>query len=203
MYKVRHNRFYLSFVISYFRILMSLHFRGIRVTGEPESEKRSVLLLQNHFSWWDGYWSLLISKKIFRKRFHIMMLEEELKKRMFLNRCGAFSVKKNGREVLESIDYTIELLGSSDNLVTIYPQGEIVSLNSHEFRFGKGAEWILKRLHEGVAVWFAVILIDYFSQPRPLVSVYLRNHYGDTSTEKLGKAYGDFFRECVTKQIPG
>jgi 1-acyl-sn-glycerol-3-phosphate acyltransferase len=202
MYKARHNRFYLGFIVAYYKLLTRIYFRGIKVYGSPNQENRPVLLLQNHFSWWDGYWSLFLSTVIFKKRFHVMMLEEELEKHMFLNRCGVYSVKKNDREVIESLNYSRDILNSPANLVTIYPEGEIGSLHRQTFRFAKGPEWILKRSKNEIAVYFAIVLIDYFSLPRPLISIYLLNYNGSNRTGEMSEAYNAFYQECVKKQVP-
>ena len=202
MLKAHHNRFYLGFIVSWYRLMTRIYFRGIRVVGKPAVEAKPLLLLQNHFSWWDGYWSLYLSTRIFRKKFHVMMLEDELKKRMFLNRCGVYSVKKNNREAIESLNYSVQLLADPNNLVTIYPQGEITSLNRQELKFGKGPEWVARHSKNEIAICFAVILTDYFSEPKPLVTMYLKHYTGGFSSLEMQTEYNHFYRECSRQQIP-
>ena len=130
------------------------------------------------------------------------MEEEELKRHMFLNRCGVFSVRKNSREILESLNYSVEVLKSGGNLVTIYPEGEIRSIHNQEFVFARGAEWIIKKLGEKVAVYFAVVLIDYFSNAKPIITTYLYNYKEGCTTGELQLHYNRFYQDCVKRQIP-
>jgi 1-acyl-sn-glycerol-3-phosphate acyltransferase len=53
-----------------------------------------VLLLANHFSWWDGFLLYYINQKVFRKQFHVMVIEETVQKVGFFKYMGAFSVNK-------------------------------------------------------------------------------------------------------------
>ncbi len=54
-----------------------------------------------------------------------MMLEEQLRKRMYLNKSGGYSVRKGSRSILKSLDYTAELLKEKKSLVLMFPQGKI------------------------------------------------------------------------------
>ena len=95
MIKARHNPFWFWFFRNFFALRQAMHFRKMTVVSKVSiPENQSVLLLQNHFSWWDGYWSYWLSRTIFRRKFHVMMDEENLKQRMFLNQIGVFSVQK-------------------------------------------------------------------------------------------------------------
>ena len=128
MIKARPNPLSLWFYSSYFRVLQKIHFRKFSIISDDIfPEDRSVLLLQNHFSLYDGYWSMYLCRRFFRRNFYVMMLEEELKKRMFLTKCGVFSVRKNSRELLESLQYAAGLLKNPRNVVTVYPAGELIS----------------------------------------------------------------------------
>jgi 1-acyl-sn-glycerol-3-phosphate acyltransferase len=163
-------------------------------------ENQSVLLFQNHFSWWDGYWSYLLSWKIFRRKFYVMMLEEQLRKRMFLNRCGVFSIQKNHRDFLESLRYSSEILSSPNNLVTIYPSGVMFTQHQQTIRFQSGIDRIVKSETENFSIVLAVFLVDYFGFPRPEIRVYLENYSGERTVEALENAYHSFYQSCVEKQ---
>lgn len=199
MIKARPNSFSLWFYSSWFRVLQKLFFRKIRIiTQDVFPEGKSVLLLQNHFSYYDGYWSMYLCHKLFRRRFHVMMLEEELKKRMFLTRCGVFSVRKNSRDLLESIHYARELLQNPRNVVTLYPSGEIISQHRQQFSFQQG----FARLAEDprVQIAFAVVLTDYFSEARPEICIYVENFRGEKTAKAIENAYHTFYQSCILKQ---
>jgi len=201
MIRAKHNKIYIWFFRKYFGILRKIQFRRISVASEYKiSEHQSVLLFQNHFSWWDGYWSDWLSKNVFKRKFHVMMLEEQLRKRMFLNRCGVFSIQKNNRDFLNSLSYASEILNDPGNLVTIYPNGVMLTQHDQKPQFQKGINRIVEGKTENIAIVFAVFLVDYFGFIRPEIRIYLENYSGQRTVEALGKAYHSFYQECITKQ---
>lgn len=200
MIRARYNSLWLWFYSSYFRVLQKIYFRKISViTNDTFPDGQSVLLLQNHFSYYDGYWSMYLCNTIFRRRFHVMMLEEELAKRMFLTRCGVFSVRKNSRDVLESLNYASELLRNPLHVVTIYPSGEIISHHRQNFPFQRGFMRIAAN-HNDSLIAFAVVLIDHFSMARPEIRIYLENYTGERTAEAIELAYHAFYQSCISKQ---
>lgn len=201
MIKARHNKLYIWFFRNYFGLLQRIFFRKLSVVSRilvPENQ--SVLLFQNHFSWWDGYWSDYLGKNIFRRKFHVMMLEENLRKHFFLNRCGVFSIQKNNRDFLNSLQYTSELLADPKNLVTIYPAGVMWTQHRQIVEFQSGIERIISNQPEKFAIVFAVFLTDYFGFIRPEVRIYLQNYSGERTLKAVEKAYCDFYQTCIDKQ---
>lgn len=200
MIQSNHDSLTIWFFDLYFRLRMFFQFRGIAIDGEVPAAGKSVLLLQNHFSWWDGYWSFYLSKRVFKRKFHVMMLEEQLRKRMFINRCGAFSVRKDSRELIQSLHYAVDLLDDPNKLVCLYPQGQIQSQHQTPVKFEGGASWILKKSKTDVQVCFCVSLVDYFSQPKPVVRFYLKSYEGAKTNEALETAYNEFRNQCIKRQ---
>ena len=104
------------------RVMINNHFSQIAVIGNVDvTSNRSILLLSNHSSWWDGFWHLYLNMKVFKKKFHFMMLEEQLKKHWYFNYTGGFSVKKSTRSAVATIQYSAELLSHPNNLVLMFP----------------------------------------------------------------------------------
>jgi 1-acyl-sn-glycerol-3-phosphate acyltransferase len=170
------------------------------VNGVIIPEDRSVLLFQNHFSWWDGYWSYWLSRKIFSRKFHVMMLEKQLRKHMFLNRCGVFSIQKNNRDFLKSLQYASEILNEPKNLVAIYPTGEMLTQHQQIMQFQKGINHIIQEKTDHFEIVLAVFLVDYFGFARPEIRIYLKKYSGERSIESVEKAYHSFYQTCVSKQ---
>ncbi len=201
MIKARHNLFWFWFFRNFFALRQAIHFRKMTVVSEVSiPENQSVLLLQNHFSWWDGYWSYWLSRTIFRRKFHVMMDEENLKQRMFLNQIGVFSVQKNSRDLLSSLHYSAEILKDRQNLLTIYPTGAMITQHQQNMLFQKGISRILSGKIANLAVVFAVFLVDYFGYARPEIRVYLEKYEGERTTEALQSAYVAFHQRCIEKQ---
>jgi 1-acyl-sn-glycerol-3-phosphate acyltransferase len=135
----------------------------------------SILLLCNHFSWWDGFWAGYLANVYFHKDFYIMMQEDHLQKRMYLNYLGAFSINRHSKEVIRSLQYTAELLNNTDNLVTVFPQGELVSNHSEEINIERGIDYIVKKIKGNCQIIYYSAFIDYFESLKPSVYFHLLN----------------------------
>jgi hypothetical protein len=142
----------------------------------------------------------MLSWKVFNRKYHVMMLEEQLKKRLFLNKCGVFSIQKNNRDFLNSLAYTTEILNDPKNLVTIYPTGVMLTQHQQTLNFQSGIDRIVKGKTEHIAIVLAVLLVDYFGFARPEVRIYLKNYTGERTVEALEKAYHSFYQSCILKQ---
>jgi len=201
MIKARHKTFYDWFFKWYSRVMLRIHFREMEVRGDAEDDGNPILVIGNHFSWWDGFIMVEVNNRLWKRYFNVMMLEEQLQNRMFLNKAGAFSIKKGDRSLVESLNYAGDLLSDSQNLVLMFPQGEIQTKYTRKFEFEKGVETILKRSQGRPQVILSAALIDYFSWKQPRLDVYLKKFNYDTipSTPELQDAYNSFFEEAVQK----
>jgi hypothetical protein len=201
MIRARHIWVYETFFRFYTGWMLKRHFHRIHVDHKEQPVERALLLIGNHFSWWDGFIGNYLNFTYFRKRFHVMMLEEQLENRMFLNRAGAFSIKKSSRSVAVSLAYAKELLSNPDNLLLFFPQGKIETLYTRKFTFERGIEKILEGHEEAPVIVFFVNLVDYFSEPKPSLFIRTRRYEGERSTEAIQKAYEQFFDDCVSLQV--
>ncbi|MEM6261333.1 MAG: lysophospholipid acyltransferase family protein [Bacteroidota bacterium] len=160
-------------------------FHEIQVIGHAEvALDRSVLMVGNHISWWDGFWALEVNRRLWRKQFHVMMLEEQLVQRTFLRQAGAFSIQPGSRDMVHSMNYAKELLQQPDNLVLMFPQGKIHSQHQHDISFQSGTEKLLRHLQPSPQVIFFAAFLDYFSNPKPT----LYYHLGDWDIAEVDKA---------------
>lgn len=199
--KAKHNIFIHAFFSWYTRWKISNNFKPIKIVGEVTGKNLPVLLITNHNSWWDGFWVKYVNLEIFKRKFHFMMLEEQLRKFWFLNYTGGFSVKKNSKSIIETIDYTRQLLSNKNNLVLMYPQGKIQSMHNPDFTFERGIEHILKKMKNPVQVIFMVSLVDYFSNDKPGLFLYLQEYVGnDFKTEAIQLEFSRYYNLCVEKQ---
>jgi 1-acyl-sn-glycerol-3-phosphate acyltransferase len=180
---------------------MNRSFKSVTIKSGITDKGLPVLLICNHISWWDGIWSFYVNSILFKRKFHFMMLEEQLRKNWFLNYTGGFSVSKNSRQVIESIQYAAELLSDNKNLVLFYPQGEIESIHRHDFVFQKGVERILHLVQHDIQVVFLVCLVDYFSNVKPVVNAYLQDYEGKSSYMDMQEEYNNFYMKCLSNQI--
>lgn len=179
---------------------LSRAFPEIRLIGEPPSDSGAVLLIANHFSWWDGFIQYRLNREVFKKKFFVMMREDQLIKNRVLNQGGAFSVRKGSRHVVESLRYTARLLADPRNLVLLFPQGEIQSIYTAPFHFQKGLGYLLKQTPENRQLIFNVNLIDYFSDKRPSLSVYYRPYEGSFDLPAVEQAFNAYAEACKQQQ---
>ncbi|MCJ8208778.1 lysophospholipid acyltransferase family protein [Mucilaginibacter sp. RS28] len=167
------NRFILWFMEKYTDFALQQTFRQISYNHPELLPGKSVLLLANHFSYWDGLLLHHINKQVFKKNFHVMILEETAQKEVFLKYAGAFTVNKNSRDVIKSLDYAAALLSNPDNLVLIFPQGALHSNFVDEVAFEKGVFKIMERAQDSFQLLFAVTFIEYFQYKKPSAFVNL------------------------------
>lgn len=202
IYKASHNTLIYSFFRVYTRWKIKRNFHGVSVRGEFNDRDLPVLLISNHFSWWDGFWAEYLNMKVFRRKFYFMMLEEQLKKNMFLNKTGGYSVKKGTASVIESLNYTAELLSDKRNVVLMFPQGKFDSMHNHSLRFEKGAGYVLGKIQNRIHIVFVANFIEYFSERKPGLITYFTEFPGDDfSTPNLEREYNTFFSACRAENI--
>jgi len=181
-------------------MMLKRHFKSIICELDFYREEKPVLLIANHFSWWDGFIGNYLSYNYFRKRFHVMMLREQLARRMFLNKAGAYSVEKSSRSLIESLQYSAEILSHRDNMVMMFPQGNIESIYHRGFHFEKGIEKILARCKDSPEIVLNINLVDYFSNQKPTLFIRTKTYTGEYSAKKIEEAFNRFHMECVDKQ---
>lgn len=198
--KAKHHHLIYPFFKGYSLWKIRNHFHEVKIIGDLIEKDLPVLIISNHLSWWDGFWVMYLNLKVFRRKFWFMMLEEQLKKHMFFNKTGGFSIKKGSRSIIETLDYTIGLLKNKENLVLIFPQGEIQSIQSRNIRFEKGIDHIISKVKGNIQVIFLVNMVEYFSNPKPTlymhVCEYLIPDKGITDTEK---AYRLFHEKVIAE----
>lgn len=156
--------------------LLKRNFNSVNIEGIFNDNGKPVLIIANHISWWDGFWIMYLNLKTLHRRFHFMMLEEQLKKHWYFQYSGAYSVKKKSRSIVESIIYTTKLLQNSENMVFMFPQGEINSLYNNSIKFEKGVLRIIEQCSEDVQVLFVANLLDYFSNPKLNLYIYIKSY---------------------------
>ena len=158
------------------RLLVKRNFKKIVVEGKFEDNGNSILVIANHISWWDGFWIMYLNLKILHRKVYFMMLDEQLKKHWYFQYTGGYSIKKKSRSIIESLDYTLGLLNNPNNLVFVFPQGEIKSLYNSAIDFEKGIQWIIERSSPDLQVIFMVNLPDYFSDSTPTLFIYIKSY---------------------------
>ena len=200
MLRSKHHFFIYPFFQRYTLWLLYRHFHNVTVEGSFSDSGKPVVLIGNHIGWWDGFWGMYLKLKIVKRKFHFMMQEDQLLRYRFFNYTGGFSIKRNSRQVIESLQYAASLLDNPNNMVLMYPQGKLQSLYSDSFIFEKGIERIIKGRDGEVQLLMSVNMIDYLAHPKPSLYIYIREYNGAFLLGELEEAYNNFYADCLAVQ---
>jgi 1-acyl-sn-glycerol-3-phosphate acyltransferase len=185
----------------YVRWIVNRHFNELLFDKIAIDENKSILVIANHFSYWDSLVLYLIGRKLFLKKFHVMVREDTTLHMRHLKYAGAFSVKKKSRDMLESLDYAAELLNDPQNLVLIFPQGKLYSNFVNRINFEKGVMKVMEKAEGKFQLVFAAMFIQYMKHKKPTATVYLKKqeHIYQTA-DKMQQAYQLFYDGAKTEQ---
>lgn len=185
----------------YTKWIVSRHFHEILFNKIEVAEDKAILLIANHFSFWDSLILYIINRKIFRKKFYVMVREDTTIHLKHLKYGGAFSVKKKSRDMLESLVYAAELLNDPQNLVLIFPQGKLYSNFVQDIHFEKGIMRVIEGAKSPFQLIFAATFVQYFKQRKQSVTVYLKDEdYKGKSFEVLKNDYQQHYDEVKLEQ---
>lgn len=178
----------------YTRWMVNRHFHELLFNQVEIDSNKSVLLIANHFSFWDSLILYIISQKLLKKKFHVMVREDTTLHLNFVKYGGAFSINKNSREMIESLDYAVKLLNDPQNLVLIFPQGKLYSNFVNNINFEKGIMKVIDQAKGKFQLVFAASFIQYFKHKKQSVTVYIKNEdYAGKSFDELKSAYQRYY----------
>jgi 1-acyl-sn-glycerol-3-phosphate acyltransferase len=202
IYPKKNNLFKWS-VHVYARWLATRNFHAINFNTIEVDKNRSVLLIANHFSGWDTIVLLWINRKLFKKKFHVMLLESTAIKEPFLKYAGAFSINKTSRDMIHSLDFAAELLDDPENLVLIFPQGKLYSNMVSDIVFEKGIIHVIKKATGSFQLIFAATFIECFENLKATANTHLKNdiNVNFNNIGQLQQAYQQHYDNGRQQQI--
>ncbi|WP_421946207.1 1-acyl-sn-glycerol-3-phosphate acyltransferase [Pedobacter sp.] len=203
MYLPKKNTIIYRFFAWYISFIIKKDFAAFNYESVTLKKESSVLVLANHFSWWDGFLIFYLNKKIFKKEFHVLVNADNYAKVSFLKYLGAFAAAKSGKDILDTLSYAGELLNNPNNLVLVFPQGKLHSNHLQDISFEKGVMQIINASTKNTNIIFAATFIDYFSKRKPSAYTYLQNWEIEeyTSLQLLKSAYNKHYNASLVKQI--
>jgi 1-acyl-sn-glycerol-3-phosphate acyltransferase len=202
MIRPKNNRVIFWFFRRYVKWLVGKQFDRLLFNTVEIDTNRSILLIANHYSFWDALVLFCVNDCLFQKKFHGMILEETSRREPFLKYAGAFSVNKNTKDILLSLDYAAKLLNDPNNLVLIFPQGQLYPNFTTHIHFEKGVQRIINQAQGKFQLVFAAAFIQYFKHIKPTATVYLKTEsviYAGKSITELQRAYQQHFN--ASKQL--
>jgi len=187
----------------YMRYRMRKAFRQIVVMPFEPKPGHSILLLCNHFSWWDGFFGNYLAYWHLKRKLFIMMQEDHLRKRMVFNYFGGFSIEKGSRETVKSLLYAADLLNDPQNLVVVFPQGELISNHATEVVIERGIDKLIKSIKGPCQVIYSCVLIDYFESLKPSAYIHLFDcgTAGEVPFDELVKNINGFHQQALKAQV--
>lgn len=188
---------------TYARFITRRNFKAINFNEVAVASNRSVLLIANHFSAWDTIILDQVNQKLFRKKFHVMVLEDTLRKQPILKYAGAFSVDKSSRDMIASLDYAAQLLHDPQNLVLIYPQGKLYSNMVSEVIFESGVVRIMQHAGDKFQLLMAATFVENFEHFKATANVHIKaeNAQNFSDIEQLQSAYQQHYAASRQQQI--
>lgn len=181
--------------------LLKRNFNSVQVEGDFNDIGKPILVIANHISWWDGFWMMHLNLHKLHKKFHFMMLENQLKKHWYFQYTGAYSVMKNSRSIIESLHYSNELLKNCDNMVFVFPQGKIHSLYNDYVKFESGVQKIIEQADDNVQIVFVANLLDYLSNSKPNILINIKQYLAkDLKNNIAEKEYNTFYTKVLNQQ---
>lgn len=185
-----------GFFSSYISYIIRKDFHSIQFNRPNFDADKAILLLANHFSWWDGFLLFHLNKVYLKKKIHVMVSDENYKSVFFLKFLGAFPIKRQSKQVIESLKYAGELLNEPENLVLIFPQGRLHSNHQEEIEFQKGLVHVINSSQRKFQYLFAASFVDYFQNRKPSVYIYLNTWKGNEyiSLQLIKSAYNKHYQ---------
>ncbi|MFC0877033.1 1-acyl-sn-glycerol-3-phosphate acyltransferase [Saccharicrinis sp. FJH2] len=199
MIEARHHKQYEHFFKWYLNRILKKNFHQVKYLDCGYNRQSApTLAIGNHFSWWDGFWMLELNRKKLKKKFHILMLDEQLKPRMFLNKLGAAGITKNSRDIITMLEYCSKLMHDPKNILFFFPEGEIRPQNQNKLHFEKGIMRIIERAPDNLQLMFVVNLTEYFSNKKPTLFSFYKSIEAKPFSDirAMEDAYNSFLAEC-------
>lgn len=187
----------------YVKWLVSKEFHQFLYNNIDVREDKSVLLIANHFSFWDGLILYCLNDRLIKKNFHVMILQDTAKRIGALRYGGAFSVNRGSRDIIQSLGYAAQLLNNPDNLVLMFPQGKLFPNFVEHINFEKGIIKLIEKSKNNCQIIFAATFIQYFEHKKPTVTIYLKQSedtYLNNDINTLQSNYQEHFNKSKQQQ---
>jgi 1-acyl-sn-glycerol-3-phosphate acyltransferase len=134
----------------------------------------SYILMCNHFSFTDGVYAYLLSRKVIWnktpvKQLHLMVLKKQMQQKFFLKYLGCFSIDPGKRSIKESFEYAAEILSQPGNVVVYFPQGNLESNHISHIHFEDGLNQIIPLIKGKCQLIWSSNIIEYFESMKPSI----------------------------------
>lgn len=166
MLKANHSFWANAIFDIYINRMLRKGFHAFYLYGSPPTvSDKPLILAPNHSTWWDGFFVYILNKLYLKKKFHIMILEEQLAKYRFFRKLGGYSIDQvSPKRMMQSLQYTSSILENSDNLAVIFPQGELLPNHTRPIECRPGIGRILKMTDNEIDVLPLSIKVQHLGE---------------------------------------
>ena len=183
---------------AYSRHYLRRHFHTIRILkdGLPEKDVlRPIVVYLNHASWWDPLVCLFLARRFFADRRSFAPIDEAaLQQYGFFKQLGFYGIeRKSARGATIFLRTTCELLGCSQNMVWLTPQGRFADVRQRPLRFRRGIGSLGARME---SVVFVPLAIEYtfWTEPQPEILLsFGRSAVPENAPRRSSRAWAEFF----------
>ncbi|MEO8233027.1 MAG: lysophospholipid acyltransferase family protein [Ignavibacteriota bacterium] len=196
MIKADHKKWAEIIFDVYLKRLLKKSFNDFRVINAlPVIDKsKSLIITTNHFSWWDGFFIYWLNKRLLNKKLHILMLEEQLKRFWFFKKLGCYSIDLNdNRKMITSLKYTLDLISNPENLIIIYPQGEIQPYEQRPIVIKEGVNYLSSKSSIDFQVLPVAFKIHHTNGRHPIIFARFGNLLSSKKISENKKIFKDEF----------
>lgn len=121
------------------------------------------------------------------------MLEDQLKRYWFFKKVGAYSINQsNPVSIARTLDYTGKVLNDKENIIILYPQGEIQPLASEDIIIKPGLKLLLAKNSSGKYVLPLALKIEYGNNKKPNIAAGFGRIF---TSEEICTDYDSFIEE--------
>ena len=96
-----------------------------------------------------------------------MVMKRQMVKNWWLRYIGCYSIDPGKRTIEETFEYTSALLAKPDNVVVIYPQGNMESNYIRHIHFEDGLNQIIPQIKGNCQLVWSSNIIEYFESTKP------------------------------------
>lgn len=142
------NRFYCRFFYHTTKFLLKRTFHSVSINQLPDSDSsRSVLVLLNHHSWWDGLFPLVLSERYYPQKGLALMEDKQIENHPFFRKIGAQPITRtNTKSALETMSGIADYMSNNPSVLFLYPQGAIYPNHEDYFSVQRGYQMLTESI---------------------------------------------------------
>lgn len=201
MIKAKHSRIARMIFNPYLSVLLKRNFGHFYVLNDPPFEQmkgKRLIVTPNHFSWWDGFFIDYMNRKLLKRNFYILMLEEQLIKYWFFRYLGAFSIRPgNAKSTILTARYSASVISDAENMVVFYPQGKIEDYAKHPLELKPGIKLFLNNAGADTHVLIVSFSIRYNENRKPDIAARFGKFFNAGDLRKDFEKYYQAFNESL------